>query len=150
MIANVPCTFVLLLIALASLQAGCSRGEDRHNTAPPATKLEKKYIQTLTKPNQEAVALLAAKYDMRVETVERFFDSYLSDTSSSYLLLKSAVADKDDDKAKADNMDLVALEKEKYYQALVRASDLVGIAVKTGAQLVSDYKTFLKQDSGGS
>lgn len=53
------CGFVVLLLVTVLLQVGCSNKMSDEQSKP--SKSDKRYVQILTKPNQEAVALLSAK-----------------------------------------------------------------------------------------
>jgi hypothetical protein len=108
-----------------------------------------KFIRTMAKPNQEAVALLSVKYDLQPGTVEAFLDRYLADTDIGYKLLKDSLRASGGEASKAiSGMELLVLEKESYSQALANASQSVGITMKTAVLLVSDYRMFTARGKG--
>ena len=117
--------------------ASCGKSEN--------TKKEEKnmyterFIETMTKPNQEAVALLSQKYDLQPYVIENFLDKYLLDTDIVYSSLKSSTTDA----TKSDHMEMMVLEKDKYLQALEKAAQTVGISTKTAALIVLDYKMLI-------
>ena len=106
-------------------------------------------MKTLSKPDQEAIALLSQKYDLQPDLVESFLDRYLSDTDMGYKLLKDSLTTSSGEKSKNNSLNLLSLEKENYYEALAKASQAVGITVKSGALLVSDYKMLIKNGKNG-
>ena len=103
----------------------------------------------MAKPNQEAIALLSLKYDLQPGMVESFLDSYLTDTDMGYKLLKDSLKPSSGEASKPSAMELLGLEKESYSQTLAKASQSVGISIKTAALLVSDYRMFTARGKSG-
>ena len=133
---------VCLAFALGCTLTSC--GKSKKTKKVNANEATEKFMKTMSKPDQEAVALLSQKYDLQPGLVESFLDSYLSGTDMGYKLLKDSLTTSSGTKSKTDAMNLLSLEKEKYYEALAKASQSVGITIKSGALLVSDYKMLIK------
>ncbi|MBI1919488.1 MAG: hypothetical protein HYS23_00245 [Geobacter sp.] len=139
--------FRKIAVVCISIALGCSLtscGKSKKAKKENTNETTEKFMKTLSKPDQEAVALLSQKYDLQPGLVESFLDRYLSDTDMGYKLLKDSLTTSRGDKSKTDSMELLSLEKEKYYEAMVKASQVAGITIKNGALLVSDYKMLTK------
>lgn len=135
-----------IISTLASVSYSCGNGEPKNIIVDKYTE---KLMQTIAKPNQEAVMLLSQKYDLQPGLVESFLDSYLTDTDGGYKLLKESLKPSNAGRSKPDAMELFGIEKESYIQALVKASQSNGITPKTAALLVTDYKLFTARGNSG-
>jgi len=61
----------------------------------------------------------------------------------------SALKSSSGEASKPDVMEFLGLEKESYSQALAKASQSVGITIKTAALLVSDCRMFTASGKSG-
>jgi hypothetical protein len=145
-----PLLIVCFVIVLGCVLTSCDRLGCMLTSCnkPESTKKgsQENYTENLnnrfTKPNQEAIALLAVKYDVQPDLVEKFLDIYLSDTNLTYRLMKELRKPSGGEPPKSDTMQLLVLGKEGYSEALAKASHEVGIAAKTAALLLLDYRTY--------
>ncbi len=134
-----------LIIICLTVVLGCvltSCGKSEKTKKENGDRYTEKLMKTISKPNQEAIALLSLKYDLQAGMVESLLDSYLTDTDMGYNLLKDSLKSSSGEASKPSAMELFGLEKESYSQALAKASQSVGITIKTAALLVSDYRMF--------
>ena len=144
--------FHFLMIICITVALGCvlTSCENDEKTKEESTgRYTDKLMETIAKPDQEAVALLSLKYDLKPDVVESFLDRYLSNTDMGYKLLKDTLKSSERTASKQDEKGLLGLEKESYHQALVNASQSFGISLKTAALLVSDYRMLTVAVKGG-
>ena len=66
-------------IAIISLTYGCGSGSNKsiNNNPHKLDEKSKKYIENLSRPDQEIVALLAIKYKLEPQLTEMLVDEYL-------------------------------------------------------------------------
>lgn len=141
-----------LIIIFLTVVLGCvltSCGKSEKTEKGNGDRYTEKFMKTISKPNQEAVALLSLKYDLQPGMVESFLDSYLTDTDMAYKVLKDSLKPSSGETSKPSAMELFYLEKESYSQTLAKASQSVGITIKTAALLVSDYRVFTATGKSG-
>jgi hypothetical protein len=142
---------ISLTVVLGCVLTSCGKSEktkkaNRENRDRDIERL----MKTMAKPNQEAIALLSLKYNLQPGMVESFLDSYLTATDMEYSLLKNSLKPSNGETSEFNAMELLGLEKESYSQALEKASQSVGITIKTAALLVSDYRMFTASGKSGS
>lgn len=135
---------ICLTIVLGWALTGC--GESKKIKNEDVHVYSKKLMKIFSKPNQEAIALLSLKYDIQPSVIESLLDSYLTETDIGYKILKQSFRSSTDITAKDTLMEPFDFEKESYSKALAKASQSVGITLKTAALLVSDYKMFATVD----
>lgn len=141
---------ISLTVVLGCALTSCGKSEktkkaNRENGDRDIERL----MKTMAKPNQEAIALLSLKYNLQPGMVEIFLDSYLTDTDWKYRGFKDSLKSSSGEASKPDVMEFIGLEKESYSQALAKASQSVGITIKTAALLVSDYRMFTASGKSG-
>jgi hypothetical protein len=136
---------ICLNIAVGWALTSCGKSEEANKKKTDWDT--QKLMTTLGKPDQEAVAPLSQKYDLQPDLIESFLDRYLTETNMGYRLIKESLKPSNSEASKPNTTELLHLEKENYFQALVRASQAVGITTKTAALLVSDYKMFTQRNN---
>jgi hypothetical protein len=135
---------ICLILVLACIFTSC--GENEKTKKENGNLYSEKLMKTLLKPNQEAIALLSLKYDLQPSMVESLLDSYLSETDLGYKILKESFRSSSADALQPSTMASFDFEKESYSKVLAKASQPVGITVKTAALLILDYKMFTARD----
>lgn len=132
-----------LAVAIGCSLIGCNKSDK--SKKEKTNQGTQKFINTLSKPDQEAVALLSQKYDLQPSLVEKFLDLYLTETDIQFRMFKESVK-APENKSKTYDIEQIFLEKEGYLTALVNSSKTAGITTKTAALLVTDYKTITTKE----
>lgn len=111
------------LIALLAGISSCDNGlGTAANSNESISKQENSRVaQVMTSPDQEQVALLAIKYGISSDSVEKLLNTYQSKTDANFNLQ-------------------IFPDKNTYTQALTDAASMSGVPIKTAAAIVEEYE----------
>ena len=104
--------FFVSIFCLVSLCFACDKKRDKSEDLSKSGEFANKMLANLAKPDQEIIALLAAKYNKDLDLIESIVDIYLTDTDLAYRQIKSAIKEKTKGETKQPNeinLDLFAL-----------------------------------------
>lgn len=140
------CSIMIFFIVfmLGFYLVSCGKNEKTTNDEE-RDKYSEQFFKTISKPNQEAVALLSQKYDLQPNVIENFLDKYLSDTDMGYRLIKSALKSSTTNASNSDDKEMIGLEYGKYLITLEKEAQAFGISTKTAALIVLDYKMLVSK-----
>jgi hypothetical protein len=147
--------FLFILLSFFICLISCTK-EDNLQTNEKTVVLKTKLQDLLEKPDQEIVALLAAKYCKDVQVIEKIIDSYLTETEIGYKTRK-LVRQRENIPTEEIKKELedsfyknLALDKSIYYNKIKLISKQYSIDETIIASILFDYKTWENATKSGS
>jgi hypothetical protein len=128
----------------------CDKKGDKAENQKRTEKFASKWLENLAKPDQEIVALLAIKYNKKLDVIEKILDIYLTDTDYGYRQIKSTIKRKDKEETKKPNeinLELFALDKSAYADTVAKISNQFSLEPAIVASILVDYKTWKAAES---
>lgn len=124
----------------------CSCGKEKTDLSAEDRKAKDKesaeLLRHFAKPDQEKVGLLAVKYGIAVDAVEKLLDGYLTETDYGYRSTKLQAKGVEATKAKNDDDPLSYMTQDKgvYVGILTNVARESGLDPKIAASIVIDYR----------
>lgn len=138
--ANMYLKIVMLvpLIFFAIIGAGCDSQKNSPENKEMTKQFTQKFKELISKPNQEAIALLAIKFGSDANIVEKIVDQYLSETDFMYRMMKKP---KDEQRSKND-LEIASglLDKAAYKELVNHLSAEFSVEPSKVASIILDYK----------
>jgi hypothetical protein len=155
--------FIATIFCLSCLAFACSKSDDKSQEKQRQAALERKYASLQSKPDQELVALLAAKYGKDVGLVEQVIDLYLTEMDWGYRLLKNALKVNEGEltqsqyeesirKLSETDTDLMfhTLDRSAYSKMVDKIAGQFSLEPPVVASILLDYKTCKATDEAAS
>ena len=134
-------SLVLLIISticLATFSESCKNREENLETKKATDEVANKMKELLSKPNQEAIALLSKKYGTDADTIEKIIDYYLTETDFTYRILKES---REFERTKHDiAIASGALDKFVYLELVNQLSQRFSLDSSIVASILYDYR----------
>lgn len=155
--------FIAAIFRLSCLAFACGESRDKSQEKQQKAALERKYASLQSKPDQELVALLAAKCGMDVGLVEQVIDLYLTETDWGYRILKNALTVNEGEltqsqyeesikKLSETDTDLMfhTLDKSAYAKIVEKIAGQFSLKPSIVASILLDYRTWKAAEEAGS
>ena len=142
--------FFLGIFCLVYLCFACDKKRDKSENLRKSGDFASKMLENLAKPDQEIIALLAVKYNKDLDLIENIVDIYLTDTDFGYSQIKSTIKEKNRGETKKPNeinLDLFALDKSAYANAVAKISRQFSLEPALVASILVEYKTWKAAES---
>jgi hypothetical protein len=142
--------FFLAIVCLFYLCFACDKERDKSDNLRKSGDFASKMLENLAKPDQEIIALLAVKYNKDVALIENIVDIYLTETDFTYRQIKSTIKEKNRGETKKPNeinLDLLALDKSSYTNAVAKISNQFSLEPALVASILVEYKTWKAAES---
>lgn len=110
---------IILLAGISSCDNGLGTAASSNESI--SKQENSRVAQVMTSPDQEQVALLAIKYGISSDSVEKLLNTYQSKTDANFNLQ-------------------IFPDKNTYTQALTDAASVSGVPIKTAAAIVEEYE----------
>jgi hypothetical protein len=129
---------VIPIIFFAIIGAGCDNQKNSPENKEMAKEFTNKLKELISKPNQEAIALLSVKYGNDANIVEKIIDQYLMETDFFYRMMQKP---KDTQRSKKDFETVYGiLDKSAYIELINHLSTKFSVEPSKVASILLDYK----------